>query len=58
MGKSAMTENLDSKTSSNRKRNRRFAATAVAVAALSFAAGGFVFSHAGNSLDHSAAAAA
>jgi serine protease Do len=52
-----MTENLDSKSSSTRKRNGRFTATAVAVAALSFAAGGFVFSHAGGA-EHSVASTA
>lgn len=40
-----MSENLDSKPESARKRNTRLAAAAVAVAALSFSAGGYVFSH-------------
>src|SRR5438105_6072260 len=39
-----MTDNFDSKSSSARKRNGRLAAAAVAVAALSFGAGGYVFS--------------
>src|SRR5690349_20844583 len=57
MGNPPMTENLDSKSSSTRKRNGRFTATAVAVVALSFAAGGFVFSHAGGA-EHSVASTA
>src|SRR5579872_7022295 len=40
-----MTENHDSKRSANRKINGRVAAAAVAVSALSFAAGRYVFSH-------------
>src|SRR5205823_6877944 len=44
MGMPQMTDHLDSKSSSARKRNGRIAAAAVAVAALSFGAGGFVFS--------------
>src|SRR5438105_8927537 len=44
MGMPQMTDNLDSTSSSARKRNGRIAAAAVAVAALSFGAGGFVFS--------------
>lgn len=43
-----MNENLDSKPASARKRNTRLAAAAVAVAALSFSAGGYVFSHNGD----------
>jgi serine protease Do len=45
-----MSEHLD-KPASARKRNTRLAAAAVAVAALSFSAGGYVFSHNGASGD-------
>jgi serine protease Do len=55
MGNLQMTENRESKPSSSRKLNGRLAATAVAVAALSFAAGGFVFSHSGATGEHASA---
>src|SRR2546423_10915438 len=44
MGMPQMTDNFESNASSTRKRNGRIGAAAVAVAALSFGAGGFVFS--------------
>ena len=47
-----MNENPASKPLSARKRNTRLAAAAVAVAALSFGAGGYVFSHNGVSVDN------
>jgi serine protease Do len=56
MGIAAMTDNFQSKPSSARKRTGRLAASAVAVAALSFAAGGFVFSQ--SSSGHGAASTA
>ncbi len=51
-----MSENLD-KPASARKRNTRLAAAAVAVAALSFSAGGYVFSHNGASGDSATSSA-
>ena len=47
-----MNENLQSKPSSPKKRSGRLAAGAVAVAALSFAAGGFIFNHSGGPGQH------
>jgi len=48
-----MTENANSKPTPASKRNARIAAGALAVAALSFGAGGFVFSHGARLSDHS-----
>src|SRR5579883_1600649 len=53
-----MTENQDSKRNVARKINGRVAAAAVAVSVLSFAAGGYVFSHDNGAGDHATSSSA